>query len=238
MLFFSNHTTPNYIQKGFEKKLRKIIGFTPSSYDTYYRAFLHASFANAQEDLYRQHNERLEFLGDVILDAIIADYLFKTFPHMDEGSLTKLKTRFVSRSTLNQLAEKIGIPELIVGEFKNGIMPEDVKGNALEALIGAMYLDKGFTFTYKKTLSMFDKNINLLALVNSDNDYKSKLVKWSQKNKQSVRFEHIESRIENNDKIYTVTIFVNNIEEAQAEGKNKKAAEQKAAELVCTKWYV
>lgn len=238
MLFFGNHTRPSYVQKGFEKKLKSIIGYTPRDLTIYYRAFLHASYANAQEELFRQHNERLEFLGDVILDAIIGDYLFKTFPHMDEGSLTKLKTRFVSRSTLNQLAEKAGIPDLIVGEFKNSVMPDDVKGNALEALIGAMYLDKGFNYTYKKTLAMFDKNVNLLALVNSDNDYKSKLVKWGQKNKQPVRFDHIETKLDNNDKIYTVTIYINNVEEAKAEGKNKKAAEQKAAEQVCAKWYV
>lgn len=238
MLFWGNHTTPSYIQKGFKQKLKNIIGYTPRNYSVYYRAFLHASYANASEELYRQHNERLEFLGDVILDAIIADYLFKTFPHLDEGSLTKLKTRFVSRSTLNQLAEKAGIPELVVGEFKNSIMPDDVKGNAFEALIGAMYLDKGFNFTYKKTMAMFDKNINLLALVNSDNDYKSKLVKWGQKNKQHVRFDHEEFKADNNDKHYTVTIFINNVEEAKADGKNKKVAEQKAAELVCAKWYV
>lgn len=238
MFPFLPHTAPSYIQKGFEKRLRKIIGYTPRDYANYYRAFLHASFANAQEDLYRQHNERIEFLGDVILDAVIADYLFRTFPHMDEGSLTKLKTRFVSRNTLNQLADKIGLPELIVGEFRNGIMPEDVKGNALEALIGAMYLDKGYNFTFKKIIALFDKNINMLALVNSDNDYKSKLIKWGQKNRHNVRFEHTATRIENNDKVYTVTVFINESEEASAEAKNKKTAEQKAAEVVCNKWYV
>ncbi len=238
MLKFGNHTTPSYIKNGFKETLRKIIGFTPGDYSIYYRAFLHASFANAQEDLFRQHNERLEFLGDVILDAIIADYLFHTFPHLDEGSLTKLKTRFVSRNTLNKLSENAGIPQLIIGEFKNSVMPEDVKGNAFEALIGAIYLDKGFKFTYKKTIALYDKNINMLALVNSDNDFKSKLIKWAQKSKLNLRFEHNEPRLEKFEKIYSVSIYIDGNLEATAEGKNKKAAEQKAAEIVCNKLYV
>lgn len=238
MLFFQA-PLPEYLQKDFKKFLNKLLGYKPTNYLPYYQAFLHSSYANSKEHLVNRHNERLEFLGDVILDAIVGEFLFQKFPELDEGNLTRLKTRFVSRKTLNQLAEKLGLVKFVAGDFRNGETPEDVKGNTFEALVGAIFLDQGYKKTKKIVLDrFFDKNINLLALLSKDDDYKSKLIKWSQKNRHAVRFEAVDSLDGNKFKIYTVKVFINEEFCGHGESSTKKEAEQMAAKEACDKHYI
>lgn len=216
-----------------------MLGYKPTKYEPYYQAFLHSSYANSKEHLINKHNERLEFLGDVILDAVVGEFLFEKFPHLDEGNLTRLKTRFVSRKTLNQLADKLELVKFVVGDFRNGEIPEDVKGNAFEALIGAIFLDQGYKKTKRIVLKrFFDKHINLFALMNKDDDFKSKLIKWGQKNRRIVRFDALDSIDSKKNKIYSVKVWIDDEECGEGVSNTKKEAEQKAAKEACEKYYI
>lgn len=205
----------------------------PGDLDNYHRAFLHSSYANNKDHLYKKHNERLEFLGDLILDAAVGEYLFLKFPHLDEGDLTRVKTRFVNRKMLNELAERLGIEKLIVGHFKDNKVPDDSKGNALEALIGAIFLDKGYAKTSKIVMErFFDKHINLLALITKEEDFKSILVKWCQKSK--LKLDIVESHDEESaDKIIKLELFINEELMGSGIGKTKREAELNAYQYAC-----
>jgi ribonuclease-3 len=236
--FFADNA-PDYFAKDFKKSLIQILGFRPRNYNLYYTAFLHSSYANSQQHLYKKHNERLEFLGDLILDAIVGDFLYKNYPHMDEGELTRVKTKFINRKTLNQLAERIGIEKLLVADFKLSIFPEDAKGNTLEALIGAIYLDRGFDFTRKIVMSNFyDRHLNMLAMLSNDDDYKSKLFRWAQKNRRTLRYVTSSETGRDQDKEYTIDVYIDDEIVGSGTGKNKKIAEQKASHDACEKLYI
>lgn len=240
MIFKRKHKQPDYVHKDFNKSLKLLLGFNPKNPELYYRAFLHSSYANAKEHLYKKHNERLEFLGDLILDAIIGEFLFSSFPDMNEGALTKMKTRFVSRNTLNDLAVRLGLEKMIVGEFKGNLIPEDAKGNAFEALIGAIYLDKGFEITKKTVINkFFDKHLNMIALLSFEDDNKSKLHKWAQKIKKTLRFVDEEVMLEGQtEKTYSIQVFLDDEIIAEGSGKNKKSAEKNAAQDACDKLHL
>lgn len=239
MLFFQQPPQPDYLPKDFKKSLTKLLGYSPANFQPYYQAFLHSSYANSKEHLANRHNERLEFLGDLILDAVIGEFLFEKFPNLDEGNLTRLKTRFVSRKTLNQLADKLDLVRFVVGDFRNGEIPEDVKGNCFEALIGAIFLDQGYKKTRKIVLKrFFDKHINLFALLNKDDDFKSKLIKWGQKNRRMVRFDAEDSLDAKKNKVYSVVVWVDDEESGRGSSFTKKAAEQQAAKEACDKFYI
>lgn len=232
-MIFRSSKRPDYLNKDFNKSLRKILGFLPGNLENYHRAFLHSSYANNKDHLYKKHNERLEFLGDLILDAAVGEYLFLKFPHLDEGDLTRVKTRFVNRKMLNELAERLGIEKLIVGHFKDNKVPDDSKGNALEALIGAIFLDKGYAKTSKIVMNQFfDKHINLLALITKEEDFKSILVKWCQKSK--LKFDIAETiedgSLENRIKI---ELLINEELMGTGTGKTKKEAELNAYQNAC-----
>lgn len=216
-----------------------MLGYRPSNYQPYYQAFLHSSYANSRELWVNRHNERLEFLGDTILDAIVGEFLFEKFPEMDEGSLTRIKTRFVSRKTLNRMAEKLNLVTYVAGDFRSGEIPEDVKGNTFEALVGAIFLDKGYGKTKKIVFERFyDKHVNIFALLNKDDDYKSKLIKWGQKNRKSVRFLAEDSLDAKKNKVYTVNLLIDGEPCGLGVASSKKDAEQIAAKEACERFYI
>lgn len=238
MLFFQQKPLPDYLDKDFKKFLVKLLGYKPANFEPYYQAFLHSSYANSKQHLAFRHNERLEFLGDLILDAVIGEFLYEKFPNLDEGNLSRLKTRFVSRKTLNQLAEKLNLIDFVAGDFRSGAIPEDVKGNTFEALVGAIFLDIGYKKTRKVVMkNFFDKHLNLFALLNNDDDYKSKLVKWAQKSRKVIRFEAQEIRSEIK-KEYTVVVYLDDEACGKGVSPNKKAAEQLAAQEACERFYI
>ena len=181
----------------------------------------------------------MEFLGDQILNTIVGEYLYSQFPHLDEGRLTRIKTRFVSRKTLNKLAHNMNLLFFIVGDFRGGEPPEDAKGNTFEALVGAIYLDKGFNKTKQVVIErFFDKHLNMLALVSSDEDYKSRLVKWAQKNKKNLLFEAEDISESAKERSYKVTVWIDGEPVGSGFSRNKKEAEQDAALQVCSQLYL
>lgn len=199
-------------------------------------ALLHSSASANQKKGKSEHNERLEFLGDSVLDLIIADILFLQYPEKDEGELTRMRSVLVNRTQLNRIALEMGIDKLIIGNFSKNILPEDVKGNALEALIGAIYLDKGFAFTYKYVKKkIFAQYINLQEVISVHRDYKSELFIWAQKNKHTIRFETVRNMGKGESKRYVINVFVAGNVVGTGEGSSKKKAEQMACKNACKK---
>jgi len=212
-------------------KLKNIFGFYPENISLYQLAFRHKSLARKQINGNKISNERLEFLGDTILDAIIADYLFKLFPYKDEGFLTQMKSKIVSRSYLNKLSAKLGIDKLILCSQDCGPHHKSIKGDAFEAFIGALYLDKGFNFTRKVIINRIIRlHIHLDELVALDLNYKSRLLEWVQREKKTLEFKVTEEVGTGYNKQYIVELYIDKVAYGRGQEFSIKAAEQQAAE--------
>lgn len=221
------------------KNLNHLLGFTPGNYSLYEQAFRHNSYVNqhlAEEDGVLS-NERLEYLGDAVLDCVVAEILFVTYPNKGEGFLTETRAKIVSRAMLGELAVKMGLDEMIQygkGLGNNKQVMRSLSGNALEALIGAIYLDKGYKFTRKYIIKRVLKNyldINELAQV--EVNFKSRLIEWSQKMKKSVEFELVEEKQKGRARAYVMNVKIDGLEMGRGEEFSKKKAEQEAARKAC-----
>ncbi|HJX70726.1 MAG TPA: ribonuclease III [Bacteroidales bacterium] len=215
-------------EKTFIKLLKRIVGFTPRSRELYQLALVHKSVSFSIFKDFSINNERLEYLGDAVLGAIIAEYLFKKFPEKDEGFLTQMRSKIVNRENLNHIAIKLGIPNIIKTKL-SGENHKSLYGDALEALIGALYLDKGFKRTKEIVLERIIYNhINLSKLQDTESDFKSRIIEWGQKNKKDVSFSSFEEQSDNNTVFVSHLIIVDEIV-GRGVGSSKKEAEQNAA---------
>lgn len=218
-------------KRDFKSRLKKILGFRPGNLKIYEAAFIHRSASYTLPNGKKINNERLEYLGDAVLDAILSDYLFKKFPDASEGFLTKIRSRIVNREVLNQLANSIGIEKLLICNVNSARNSRNLCGDAFEALIGSVFIDKGF----RKTKRMFirrilNKYLDLNNIINTDNDYKSLVFEWVQKNKANLMFKYNEEYDFNQKKsVFTTTLFINKEEYAIGVGATKKEAEQEAS---------
>ena len=182
-----------------------------------------------------QNNERLEFLGDSILDSVVAEILFEKFPQGKEGFLTQIRSRIVSRANLNRLGIALGLNELIEVQMGGEIKETSLSGNALEALIGAIYLDKGFEYSSKFIRNkLITPHINFDVILTIEPDPKSRVIEYAQKNKSKVQFNTKLNNKEEPQDFLCKVIFDGN-ELASAIGPSKKKAEQKAAAEVLKK---
>lgn len=225
----------NSIKKEDQKIIKAILflfGFEPVNINLYKLALLHKS-KNKNES-----NERLEYLGDAVLNLIVAEYLFKKYPFKDEGFLTKIRSKIVSRDSLNDLGRKVGLKELInfknVDEFSKNY--KSIFGDALEAIIGAVYLDVGFEYCQEYIV----KNIiipyyNFDELVNKTHNFKSKILEWSQKEKKLIKFSTKKITLKNNSSQFESILIIENKEISKGFGNNKKDAEKDASRLACKK---
>lgn len=223
-----------FFKRVFRKKdeyaetLERIIGFYPHQISIYKQAFLHKSTIQNNQLQPFESNERLEFLGDAVLDSIISNYLYYKFPKKDEGYLTKLRSRLVSRKTLNRLGVKIGLQELIKSNINRA--SKSVYGDALEALIGAIFLDKGYVVAQKFVEHKLLRNhIDIEAVIQTETDFKSRVIEWCQKEKKSFEFK-ITAVEDKNEKHYIAELMVQNILKGKGIAQTKKAAEQLASE--------
>ena len=173
-------------------------------------------------------NERLEFLGDVVLDMTMAHYLYRNFPEAQEGELTKRKSRIVNRKNLNLLGKKMGLHHLIKAKMRREDIHDTMVGNALEALIGAVYLDHGFDKTRNALLAMLKRH-GLEDQVNETRDFKSKLHHWASKRKKKLTFEVIRDDSNGGEERYEIAAKVNGEMLGIGMGRSKKLAEQEAA---------
>lgn len=215
----------------FYFNLVSMLGFLPAKVSYYRVALTHKSASTLKDNGELVNNERLEYLGDAILDAIVAEYLFRKFPEYAEGSLTKLRSRIVKRKTMNSLAVKMGIPNMIISYTNPGNISKHLYGNALEALIGAIYLDRGYNRAMRFfTKKILQNHIDLSKLVRKDTDYKSQLIEWAQKTKNLILFESYEKRDNKGVLPSFVSIVTKDSEKfGTGTGSSKKEAEQRAA---------
>lgn len=212
-------------------KLRNIFGFCPGNISLYQLAFRHKSVAIRQHNGAKISNERLEFLGDAILDAVIAEYLFKLFPYKDEGFLTQMKSKIVSGNHLNKLSSKLGIDKLIQCSQDSGSHYKSMKGDAFEAFIGALYLDKGYGITKKIIVNRIVRlHIDMDEMLAVDTNYKSKLLEWVQREKKTLEFKVVEEVGTGFHKQYIVESLVDQVVLGRGQDFSIKAAEQQAAE--------
>ncbi len=209
-------------------QLEHLLGFTPRRISYYQLALMHRSKPEDATD----SNERLEFLGDAILGAIIAEYLFKKYPYKPEGFLTELRSRIVRRETMNNVAVRMGLNKLVqYNQNDRGLSRSHIFGNALEALIGAVYLDRGFSITRTFILNQLVKAyIDLDTMESTDTNYKNQLLSWAQKNGHTMTFDTLEEKQEGTRKLFIVGIVVNGEVMAKGSGFNKKEAGQVAAQ--------
>lgn len=218
----------------FTRRLQKTLHFTPSNIDLYKQAFYHRSNQELQNPIV-QDNERLEFLGDSVLSTVVADYLFMKYPGSDEGFLTKMRAKIVKRKTLNIIGEKMGLDVFLL-ELNDVQLSRSMLGNALEALIGAIYIEKGYLFTHQLiTNDILKRYIDIETLETYNDNFKSQLLEWSQKNGYSIEYKLIKQFKNENRDCFKVGVCLNNDLITTSIGFNKKAAEQQASKLALHK---
>ncbi|MEN9699221.1 MAG: hypothetical protein RLZZ301_419 [Bacteroidota bacterium] len=225
---------PLFSKKRTEDELRiirfilKQFGYKATNVDYFVRALTHKSVL--PEEKHDFANERLEFLGDAILDAVVAEYLFLKYPDDDEGYLTKLKSRIVNRKSLAAIGERIGIRDYLNYNQTRSINLAGLEGNAFEALIGAIYLDGGFEKTKQVLINVvFRKHLNFSQLMEEELDFKSKLFIWCQKKKLGLHFELAQENQQGSEWQYEMVVRINHTFYGKGRGLSKKEAEQAAA---------
>ena len=217
--------------------LKKILGFFPNDISYYEEALLHKSSSKGYNRGVFRNNERLEFLGDAVLNAVVADIVFKKFANQDEGFLTNTRSKIVKRETLDIISSKLGLNKLIITSLRANSQKNHILGNALEAFIGAIYLDQG----YRKTYSFIEKKIiaayiNIETLANKEVNFKSKLIEWSQKYKVQLDFQMIEDTMDREfNPVFQSQVLLNGLIAGDGSGYSKKESHQKAADKALKK---
>lgn len=220
--------------KQLYQSLYNILGFYPTNIELYKLALRHSSAAQLIRNGIKNSNERLEFLGDSIISTIIAEYLFKKFPYKDEGFLTKTRSKMVSRAQHNKVALRLGLDKLLdVNTDFIGSKTSSINGDSYEALIGAIYLDKGYRAAQNYLLNrIIDVHIDMHEVETKEVDFKSKFIEWAQKEKKEFNYELMNN--ENvDDKQYTIQLMVENKVLGLAQHISKKRAEQMVSEQAC-----
>jgi ribonuclease III len=210
--------------------LHHITGLYPSNEELYKLAFIHKSASLKMPDGMVINNERLEFLGDAILDAVVAEYLYLKFPEKTEGFLTQTRSKIVNGDALAQLAVRMGLDRFILSYANNFNTNKNILGDAFEALIGAIYLDHGYEavkkFVFKQLIK---KYIDINQLLITETNYKSRLIEWAQHEKKEVSFKTELTNDENLIPEFISLVLIENKVESKGFGLSKKEAEQDAA---------
>ncbi|MEM7106831.1 MAG: ribonuclease III [Bacteroidota bacterium] len=213
-----------------------IVGSKPTNLSLFVLATKHSSIAKTNIRGIRESNERLEYLGDAILGAAVADYLFRKFPYKEEGFLTEIRSRIVNRESLNGLGRTLGLESIIEYDQSNKgkLSHKSLYGDTLEAFVGAVYLDKGYLFCkrfiWKKLLIPY---FNLDEIVQSNHNYKSMVIEWGQKENKNIKFEIIDIKNQKQFKEFTAMVYIEGEPFGTGQGFNKKKAEQDAAHKTC-----
>ncbi len=211
---------------------KNVLGFVPRRTELYHTAFIHRSVSSVSEG-HRINNERLEYLGDAVLGTVVAEYLYKKYPLKGEGFLTEMRSKIVSRKSLGQLAVKIGMLELIEHQRGGEGAFKSMGGDALEALIGAVYIEKGYRFTRRIIIrKLLCTYIDVDTVAQTEWNFKSKLIDWGQKNHKKVTFEIVRSvvRGQSGRREYECRVNIDGKPQQSAVEYTIKAAEQLAAE--------
>ncbi len=213
------------------KSIKNIFGFRPRNIFLYELAFLHKN-AKVEKNGHEISNERLEFLGDAVIDLIVAAYLFKKFPFANEGDLTEMRSRIVSRNSLGKIAEKLGIGKLLVKHRNstNGVSSID-SGNAFEAFLGAVYLDKGFDFAKNLLVSfIFARRIDIDSIIHTETNFKSRLIEYCQREHKTLEFVVVDKVDYGRKRQYIIEATIDAVGQSKGVDFSVKGAEQQASE--------
>ncbi|MBC3845860.1 ribonuclease III [Winogradskyella echinorum] len=214
----------------FFLQLKTILGFKPKSKSLYIKAFTHRSMNIKDKKGNAVNYERLEFVGDAMLSSVIAAYLFEKVPHGDEGYLTKMRSKVVSREHLNELGKDLGLIDLVQSRISKSNFGNNIHGNLFEALVGAIYLDKGYKFCekfiYRRVINPY---VDIETLEGKVISYKSLLIEWCQKEKNTFDYEVYEDTGNDELKHFSVKLSINDKVVSKARATSKKKAEEKAS---------
>ena len=217
-------------KKPLSQFIKNDFGFYPRNLALYELAFTHKSAADNLGN-FKLSNERLEYLGDAILSAVVADYLFRMFPTKSEGFLTEMRSKIVSRASLNKLSQKLGFEQMIHYSHDSHSNFKSITGNAFEAFVGALYLDRVYNFTKHIIIDRIIRlHLDLEQLENTDVNFKSKLLEWAQKEKHKLFFKLIGGKDNPHEKLYHVVTVIDDEEYGKGADFSIKGAEQLAAE--------
>jgi ribonuclease-3 len=217
----------NSQRDNFRKSLKNVLGFKPGNLDLYTTALSHRSIKDTPEE----NNERLEYLGDAVLSAVVADYLFMRYPKKGEGFLTEMRSKMVNRAVLNDIALKMGVKKIAhFNKIDTSLKSSQIFGNTLEALVGAVYLDKGYKETVKwVTKRLILPHFLLDDLEAQDINIKNKLIGWANKQNKTIDFETLEEKQERGRRLFIVGVKIDGEVVAAGRGFSKKDASQIAA---------
>lgn len=205
----------------------KKFGYRPKKMDLFKRALTHKSYSNTKGI---ESNERLEYLGDTVIDMIVAEYLFEKFPDKDEGFLTKVKAKIVNRKMLSAIGEELELHKFLKYKTGRSIRIATIEGNAFEAIIGAIYLDSNYETTKKVFRSRIIRNyIDLNEVLEQEIDFKSALLIWCQRNKHEIIFKIVDEASKDNNYMYTASVVIDKKKWGIGKGQSKKEAEQQAS---------
>jgi ribonuclease III len=216
-----------------EKQIKNVLGVKPGNLLLYQTALSHRSVKETADE----NNERLEYLGDAILSAIVADYLFRRYPYKGEGFLTEMRSKMVNRQYLNEIALKMGLKKItLYNKFDNSLKSSQIFGNTLEAVVGAVYLDKGYKKTKNWVLNhLVIPHMFVDDLESIDINLKNKLIGWASKNMRNLEFETINEKMEGGRRVFTIAIVIDGETVAEGKGYNKKDASQVASQVAVEK---
>lgn len=222
--------------KEFYAMVDDLFGFLPNNIELYKLALVHKSASVQIEGGQPINNERLEYLGDAVIEAVTSDYLFIEYPDRDEGFLTQLRSKIVSRQSLNSLAESLGLDRYVISNHVQGASQKHIFGDAFEAMMGAIYLDQGYDFVNRLLINKLYANyLNVDRLSDSETDFKSRLIEWCQKNHHTIAFDTQRDKdYKPNHPVFYTKVLIDGLEMGHGAGDSKKEAEQKAAFSVAT----
>lgn len=220
--------------KNFFVAIDDMFGIIPHNIELYKLALIHKSASVELEDGSHINNERLEFLGDAVIESITSDYLFIEFPDRDEGFMTQLRSKIVSRQSLNRIASEIGLDRHVISHAAGNMSQKHIYGDAFEAMMGAIYLDQGYDVANRLLINdIYGRYLSIDDVLCSETDFKSRLIEWCQKNHYSIEFrteqDHSTSSAHPG---FVSTVYVDGIAVGYGLGDSKKAAEQSAARSV------
>ncbi len=222
--------------KELAKSIHHTLGIKPVNISLYRLAAQHSSVAKENIGGSKDSNERLEYLGDAILSAIVADYLFKKFPYKDEGFLTEIRSRIVNRESLNHLGKKLGLEEIVTynDTRRHAQAYKSILGDTLEAFIGAVYLDKGYKrCRYFVMNSLLFPHLDIDKIISINPNFKSKVIEWAHRNAKTIRFDILKVIESKHYKEFIAQVIIDDKPYGKGNAFNKKRAEQEAAEKTC-----
>lgn len=217
--------------KRFYVAIDDMFGFIPHNIELYKLALIHKSASVELEDGSHINNERLEFLGDAVIESITSDYLFIEFPDSDEGFMTQLRSKIVSRQSLNRIASEIGLDKHVISNAAGNSTQKHIYGDAFEAIVGAIYLDQGYDFANRLLINnIYANHLSIKDILHSETDFKSRLIEWCQKNHYSIEFQTTHDGSTSSSRpTFHSTVLIGGIAVGHGTGDSKKQAEQNAA---------